>query len=72
MVLELRDAVPKEFDFRREARLTMAIGSNLQAAGHSRIRTPCVLTELSSGRLLVMERMQGALLGGAGYMLIRK
>ena len=58
--MELRDAVPKEFDFVREARLTEAIGGNLRAGGHCRVRTPRVLTHLSSARLLVLERMEGA------------
>ena len=43
----------------REARLTEAIGGNLRAGGHCRVRTPRVLTQLSSARLLVLERMEG-------------
>ena len=59
VVQELRDAVPKEFDFLREARLTEAIGNSLRAGGYDRVRTPRVLGALSTARLLVLERMEG-------------
>ena len=59
MLDEMRETVPREFDFAREARLMRALGARLRAAGHSRVRVPEPLCALTSPRLLVMQRMQG-------------
>ena len=52
--------MPREFDFVREARLMKALGERLRAAGHTRILVPEPVSALTSQRLLVMQRMQGA------------
>jgi predicted unusual protein kinase regulating ubiquinone biosynthesis (AarF/ABC1/UbiB family) len=58
-VQEIRESVPKEFDFCREARLMGTISSRLRAAGHTGVVVPQVLADLSSSRLLVMQHMPG-------------
>ena len=60
MLEEMRETVPREFDFVREARLMKALGERLRAAGHARILVPEPVSALTSQRLLVMQRMHGA------------
>ncbi len=59
MLDEMRETVPREFDFAREARLMKALGERLRAAGHAAVLVPEPLAALTSPRLLVMQRMQG-------------
>lgn len=58
----MRDTVPKEFDFLREARLMRVIAGRLRSARLPGVIVPEPLLALSSPQLLVMQRMQGALL----------
>ena len=57
----MRDTVPKEFDFLREAKLMQVIAVRAKAAGIRGILIPKPLMALSSRGLLVMERMEGSL-----------
>ena len=59
MLDEMRETVPREFDFAREARLMKALGERLRAGGHAAVLVPEPLAALTSPRLLVMQRMQG-------------
>ena len=61
MLEEMRETVPREFDFVREARLMKALGERLRAAGHACILVPEPVSALTSQRLLVMQRMQGTI-----------
>ena len=56
---EMRDTVPKEFDFLREARLMQVIADRAAAAGLRGVTIPQPLLALSSKELLVMQRMPG-------------
>ncbi len=56
---EMRDTVPKEFDFLREARLMQVIAARAKAAGIQGVVIPKPLMALSSKGLLVMQRMEG-------------
>ncbi|CAL8465766.1 g5302 [Coccomyxa elongata] len=56
---EMRDTVPKEFDFLREARLMRVISGRLRHAQLPGMIVPEPLLALSSPQLLVMQRMQG-------------
>lgn len=56
----MRQTVPKEFDFIREARLQSALRARLGAAGFAdRIVVPRPLLAACSRTLLVMERLDG-------------
>ncbi len=55
----MRETVPKEFDFLREARLMRVIAARLKAAGIEGVIVPEPLMALSSQQLLVMQRMPG-------------
>ena len=56
---EMRDTVPKEFDFLREAKLMQVIAARAKAAGIQGVVIPKPLMALSSKGLLVMQRMEG-------------
>ena len=56
---EMRDTVPKEFDFLREARLMQVIAARAANAGLQGVTIPQPLLALSSKELLVMQRMPG-------------
>ncbi|BDA51611.1 Protein ACTIVITY OF BC1 COMPLEX KINASE 8, chloroplastic [Coccomyxa sp. Obi] len=56
---EMRDTVPKEFDFLREARLMRVIAGRLRHARLPGVIVPEPVLALSSPQLLVMQRMQG-------------
>lgn len=55
----MRDTVPKEFDFLREARLMRVIAGRLRHARLPGVIVPEPLMALSSPQLLVMQRMKG-------------
>lgn len=55
----MRDTVPKEFDFLREARLMRVIAGRLRHARLPGVIIPEPLMALSSPQLLVMQRMKG-------------
>ena len=55
----MRETVPKEFDFLREAQLMRVIAARLKAAGIEGVIVPEPLMALSSQQLLVMQRMPG-------------
>ena len=57
---EMRETVPKEFDFLREARLMQVIAARARAAGLKGVTIPQPLLALSSKELLVMQRMPGS------------
>ena len=59
MLEEMRDTVPKEFDFLREAKLMQVIAARAKAAGLKGVTIPQPLLALSSKELLVMQRMPG-------------
>ncbi len=59
MLEEMRDTVPKEFDFLREAKVMQVIAARAKAADIQGIVIPTPLMALSSKNLLVMERMAG-------------
>ena len=56
----MRDTVPKEFDFLREAKLMQVIAARARAAGIQGVLIPEPLMALSSRGLLVMQRMEGS------------
>ena len=56
---EMRETVPKEFDFLREARLMRVIAARAKAAGIRGIVIPQPLMLLTCRELLVMQRMPG-------------
>ncbi|CAL5224036.1 g6658 [Coccomyxa viridis] len=56
---EMRDTVPKEFDFLREAKLMQVMAARAKAAGIHGVLIPEPLMALSSKGLLVMQRMEG-------------
>jgi predicted unusual protein kinase regulating ubiquinone biosynthesis (AarF/ABC1/UbiB family) len=56
---EMRETVPKEFDFLREARLMRVIAARLRKSGLQGVVIPEPLLALSSQQLLVMQRMHG-------------
>ena len=56
---EMRDTVPKEFDFLREAKLMQVIAARAKAARLRGVIIPQPLLALSSKELLVMQRMPG-------------
>ncbi|KAK9822468.1 hypothetical protein WJX81_005700 [Elliptochloris bilobata] len=76
MLEEVRETVPREFDFVREACLMKALGERLRAAGHSLVLVPEPVSALTSPRLLVMQRMQGvpftAILAGGDALARRR
>lgn len=57
---EMRETVPKEFDFLREARLMRLIAARIKSARLPGVVVPEPLLALSSPQLLVMQRMPGA------------
>jgi aarF domain-containing kinase len=61
IVREIQASIPKEFDFRREARLQAAIRARLLARGGSAaaVHIPRPLGALCSRGLIVMERLPG-------------
>jgi aarF domain-containing kinase len=59
LLSEMRQTVPKEFDFLREARLQAVMGGRLAADGHGHIVVPRPCAGLTTRRLLVMERLDG-------------
>lgn len=59
LLAEMRQTVPKEFDFVREARLQTVMGGRLAADGHAHIVVPRPCAALTTRRLLVMERLDG-------------
>jgi ubiquinone biosynthesis protein len=54
---EFADRLREELDFRMEASNTSALARNLEAA--SDVHVPVVYAELSTGRLLTLERLRG-------------
>lgn len=56
---EMRETVPKEFDFLREAKLMRVIASRVRGAGLKGVVIPEPLLALTSPQLLVMQRMHG-------------
>ena len=56
---EMRETVPKEFDFLREARLMCVIAARAKAAGIRGVVIPQPLMVLTCRELLVMQRMPG-------------
>ena len=56
----MRDTVPKEFDFLREAGLMQVMAARAKAAGIRGVLIPKPLMALSSRGLLVMQRMEGS------------
>lgn len=61
-------ALREELDFRAEARNLAAVAAAVAVPG-SRITVPAVHTELSTGRVLVMEYLDGVPLGAVGAAL---
>jgi aarF domain-containing kinase len=59
LLSEMRQTVPKEFDFVREARLQRVMGGRLAADGFPHIAVPLPCAALTTRRLLVMERLDG-------------
>lgn len=69
MLDEMAATVGKEFDFLREALLMRVIGARLAADG-LRIRIPRPALSLCSRGLLVMQRLEGAVLNSlSGHSL---
>ena len=64
MLAEMRETVPKEFDFVREARLQSAVGARLQAGQVAGVCVPKPLLALTTPQVLVMQRMHGRALAG--------
>lgn len=56
---EMRETVPKEFDFLREAKLMRVIAARVREAGLKGVVIPEPLLALTSPQLLVMQRMPG-------------
>lgn len=59
IVCEMRQAIPREFDFIREARLSQAVRSRLATPEFSNLVIPRAAMELCTERMMVMEFMEG-------------
>lgn len=59
IVCEMRNAIPREFDFVREARLSQAVRSRLASPEFSNLLIPRAAMELCTEKMMVTEFMEG-------------
>ncbi|KAG0609237.1 hypothetical protein M758_8G168900 [Ceratodon purpureus] len=59
IVKEIQATIPLEFDFNREVWFMTNIRRSLKEGGFDRIKCPEPILDLCSGRLIVMERLDG-------------